>query len=143
MLAEPIAVAESLGLKAASGSPLAVVNQIKSGLPLSSLERLAKAISPGDRTFIYRFVPRSTLVRRKGTNKPRLSVDEGNRVASVAKVWEFALEIYGDAEKARQFLHRKHPMLEGQPPLDVAIDTGLGADIVINLLGRAAYGGGA
>ena len=31
----------------------------------------------------------------------------------------------------------------GKPPLDVALATGPGADLVINLLGRAAYGGGA
>jgi len=34
-------------------------------------------------------------------------------------------------------------MLDGKAPLDVALATGPGADVVINLLGRAAYGGGA
>jgi uncharacterized protein (DUF2384 family) len=33
-------------------------------------------------------------------------------------------------------------MLDGKPPLDVALATGPGADLVINILGRVAYGGG-
>ena len=35
-----------------------------------------------------------------------------------------------------------HPMLDNRAPLEVALATGLGADAVINLLGRAAYSGG-
>ena len=143
MMADTASLAVSLGLKVAQCSPLAVANSIKAGLPLSSLERLSKAIAPDDSSFPYRFVPRATLTRRKSANEPKLTVDEGNRVAAVAKVWETAMDIYHDETKARDFLSRPHPMLEGQRPIDVATDTGIGADLVINLLGRAAYGGGA
>jgi putative toxin-antitoxin system antitoxin component (TIGR02293 family) len=141
MLAEDLA--SSLGIRAGHASPLAVANRIKAGLPISSLERLAKKIAPDDKAFVYRFVPRATLTRRKGQDKPSLTVDEGNRVAAVAKVWDFAMEIYKDEEKARAFLHRPHALLDGQKPIDVAADTGVGADLVVNILGRAAYGGAA
>jgi len=43
--------------------------------------------------------------------------------------------------KVRDFLGRPHMMLDNQVPMDVALATGPGADAV-NLLGRAAYGGG-
>jgi uncharacterized protein (DUF2384 family) len=33
-------------------------------------------------------------------------------------------------------------MLDDKAPLEIALATGLGADAVINLLGRAAYSGG-
>jgi putative toxin-antitoxin system antitoxin component (TIGR02293 family) len=56
-------------------------------------------------------------------------------------VFSFALDIYKDNARARMFLTRPHSMLDEKTPLDVA--TGPGADIVINLLGRAAYGGAA
>src|SRR3546814_1676335 len=104
-----------------------------------SSDLLSKAIAPDDANFPYRFVPRATLTRRKSASAPKLTLDEGNRVAAVAKVWEFAMEIYRDEERAREFLYRQHPMLENQKPIDVATDTGVGADLVINLLGRAAY----
>src|SRR3546814_10295434 len=63
--------ADSLGLKVAQRSPLAMANSIKAGLPLSSLERLSKAIAPDDASFPYRFVPRATLTRRKSAREPR------------------------------------------------------------------------
>src|SRR3546814_9077601 len=102
-----------------------------------SSDLLSKAIAPDDANFPYRFVPRATLTRRKSASAPKLTLDEGNRVAAVAKVWEFAMEIYRDEERAREFLYRQHPMLENQKPIDVATDTGVGADLVINLLGRS------
>lgn len=54
----------------------------------------------------------------------------------------FALEIYGNADTARAFLSKPHVMLDGNVPFEVALATGPGADSVINVLGRAGYGGG-
>lgn len=142
MVADASNIADPLGLKLFQASPLAVINSIKAGLPLSSLELLSKVIAPNDSSFAYRFVPRATLTRRKNAREPKLTVDEGTRVTAVAKVWKFTMEIYDDEELAREFLYRHHPMLENQRPIDVATDTSIGADLVINLLGRAAYGGG-
>lgn len=143
MIAEKIGLAASLGLKTDKRSPLAISDSIKAGLPLSTLERLSKTIAPNDSSFPYRFVRRATLSRRKNASEPKLTVDEGNRLATVAKVWDFAMEIYGDEDQTREFLYRRHPMLENRRPIDVATDTSIGAEIVINLLGRAAYGGAA
>jgi len=53
-----------------------------------------------------------------------------------------ALEVYGAPEGARNFMRRPHPMLEGATPVDVVLAADSGADVVINLLGRAAYSGG-
>src|SRR3546814_11110194 len=71
--------ADSLGLKVAQRSPLAMANSIKAGLPLSSLERLSKAIAPADASFPYRFVPRATLTRRKSAREPKATIDEARK----------------------------------------------------------------
>ena len=63
-------------------------------------------------------------------------------MARLAKVFAFALDIYREPVRVRAFLSRPHAMLDGRLPLDVALATGPGADLVVNLLGRAAYGGG-
>jgi putative toxin-antitoxin system antitoxin component (TIGR02293 family) len=63
-------------------------------------------------------------------------------LARVAKVYAIALDIFHDPAKVRDFLWRPHMMLDNKAPLEVALATGPGADAVINLLGRAAYGGG-
>jgi len=86
-------------------------------------------------------VPKPTLERRRKEKQP-LSTEESDRLARIAKVFAFALEVFRDDAKVRRFLDSPHPMLDDKPPLEIALATGLGADAVINLLGRAAYSGG-
>lgn len=120
---------------------LGLAYSIQSGLPVSAIDHLAEAVAPDDRRFKFRLIPKATLERRRKTSK--LTSEEGDRLARLAKVFSFALDIYHDEDKAREFLSRPHMMLDGKPPLDIALATGPGADAVINILGRAAYGGGA
>ena len=56
-------------------------------------------------------------------------------------VREAALDIYKEPERVREFFEKPHPMLSMRPPIEVA-RTHEGAEQVLNLLGRAAYGGG-
>ena len=133
-----------LGLRIGTqATRLALAYSIEEGLPVEALDRLAYAVAPEDTGFRFRLIPKATLERRRRSPSQRLTSEEGDRLARLAKVFSFALDIYKTPEKAREFLGRPHPMLDGRPPLDVALGTSPGADIVINLLGRAAYGGGA
>lgn len=127
---------------ATSASRLALVASIEDGLPVTALDRLAETVAPQDARFKFRLIPKATLERRRRSSSQRLTSEEGDRLARLAKVFSFALDIYRAPERAREFLTRPHPMLEGRVPLDVALATSPGADLVVNLLGRAAYGGG-
>ena len=71
--------------------------------------------------------------------KQPLTAEQSDRMA---KVFALGLEIFRDEAKVREFLDRPHPIFYRKVPLEIALATGLGADAVINLLGRAAYGGG-
>ncbi len=123
-------------------SRLALATSIESGLPVAALDRLADTVAPDDARFKFRLVPKATLERRRRSTTQLLTSEEGDRLARLAKVFSFALDIYGTPERAREFLSRSHSMLDGKAPLDVALATSPGADLVVNLLGRAAYGGG-
>lgn len=128
-----------LGIRSGPEEPrLALARKILDGLPVSAVSKLAAMVAPEDNAFKYRLIPRATLDRRNKTS--RLTSEEGDRLARLAKVMSFALEIYKDPILAREFMSRSHAMLDGQAPLDVALATGPGADAVINVLGRAAYG---
>lgn len=129
--------------RSGEGSLLGLADSIQSGLPVSALDRLAAHVSPYDAGFKFRMIAKATLERRRKSASRRLTSEEGDRLARLAKVFSFALDIYKDEDRVRAFLARPHAMLDGKPPLDVALATGPGADVVINLLGRAAYGGGA
>ena len=132
-----------LGVKANAGNTrLGLANSIISGLPVSALDRLADVVAPDDTRFKFRLIPKATLERRKKSATRHLTSDEGDRLARLAKVYVFALDIYQDSGNVREFLNRPHVMLDNKPPLDVALATGPGADAVINLLGGIAYGGG-
>jgi putative toxin-antitoxin system antitoxin component (TIGR02293 family) len=132
-----------LGIRHLPGdSRLGLAHAIQKGLPVSALESLAQSVAPHDARFKFRLVAKATLERRRKSEDQRLSSEEGDRLARLAKVYSFALGIYKDPGKARAFLARPHAMLDDEAPLDVALATGPGADLVINLLGRAAYGGG-
>ena len=128
-----------LGVGRSKGTRLGLANSISAGLPVAALDRLAGIVAPDDTRFKYRLVPKATLERRSRGTK-RLSADEGDRLARLAKVFAMGLDVFHDEGLTREFLRRPHAMLDGQPPLDVALATGPGADAVINLLGRAAYG---
>jgi len=136
-------VAELLGVRPKKAeTALALAYSIQRGLPVSALDKFADRVSPQDaRRFSYRVVPKPTLERRRKEKQP-LSTEESDRLARIAKVFAFALEVFRDEAKVRSFLDRPHPMLDDKAPLEIALATGLGADAVINLLGRAAYSGG-
>lgn len=138
-----VAVAELLGVKPKSQeSALALANSVQKGLPVSALEKFATHVCPHDvRRFSYRVVSKATLERRR-REKKSLTTQESDRLARIAKVFAFALDIFRDEAKVRSFLERPHPMLDEKSPLEVALATGPGADAVINVLGRAAYSGG-
>jgi putative toxin-antitoxin system antitoxin component (TIGR02293 family) len=140
---QPASIESLLGVNAGrQASRLALAYSIESGLPVAALDRLAELVAPNDARFKFRLIPKATLERRRNSPSQKLTSEEGDRLARLAKVFSFALEIYKAPEGAREFLIRPHPMLDGKPPLDIALATGPGADLVINLLGRAAYGGG-
>ncbi len=137
-------VADVLGLPgqgAAALSPFGLISRIESGLPLGALDRMARLLAPDDAQFKYRLVPKATYERRK--SRHRLSSEEGARLARVARVWGLALDVWGSEAEARDFLFRAHPMLEDRRPIDLAIGGEIGAELVLDILGRLKYGSAA
>ena len=60
---------------------------------------------------------------------------------ALSKVFlETLRQYHDDREMAVAFLSRKHPMLGGRSPLDVARESVAGADLVLKLLDQAEAG---
>lgn len=137
-------VADVLGLPAkevGSRSPFGLMSRIEDGLPLGALERVARLLAPGDAQFKYKLISKASYERRKGTH--RLSFDEGTRLARVARVWGLALDVWQSEDAARDFLFRPHSMLEDKRPIEVVIKSEIGAELVLDILGRLKYGSAA
>lgn len=130
-------VAGVLGVPAPGGA-FGLIARIEDGLPVKALDRLASKLAPGDTQFKYRLIPKATYERRKASH--RLSSDEGGRLARLARIWALAVDVWGGEADARDFLFRPHAMLEDRRPVDVVIQSEIGAGLVLDVLGGLKYG---
>jgi putative toxin-antitoxin system antitoxin component (TIGR02293 family) len=119
-------------------NPFDLAAAVAKGLSVKAVDRLCSAVAPADPGLRYRIVPKATLARRQRTR--RLSRDESERLARLARIWAVALDVWGSEDAARQFLAKPHPLLAGRIPRDFAAETEIGAREVENLIGGLKYG---
>lgn len=135
-------IARILGLRGWSRmSDIRLVERVSAGLPVSAASALVRHIDPhGERLQVEDIVPRASYYRRKAQGKP-LSKQQSESIFALSKVFAETLRQYhDDKESASLFLSRKHPLLGGRSPLDVARESTAGADLVLKLLARAEAG---
>ena len=135
-------IAEALGgrkvLKADVGSPGALVRAVGSGLPYASLDALMDrfGLTRSDVAAALR-IPLRTMARRK--REHRLSADESDRLARLARIASEAARVLGDERKAGSWLRETNVALGGERPIDV-IRNDLGARQIEDVLGRIEFG---
>ncbi len=64
-------------------------------------------------------------------------------MALLANVWNVARDVWGSDGEARDFLFRPHPMAEDRLPIDLAIQSEFGAELIVDILGGLKYGSAA
>jgi putative toxin-antitoxin system antitoxin component (TIGR02293 family) len=138
---EAVQIAEFIGLPhAKTFSPMKLADTIKLGMPVTAVKNVVKRVDPlGTIVNVYDFVPKATLSRRAKDRK-RLSRDVSEKLWQVARVYVEAQRQYGDDGEARAFLSRPHPLLENRTPLEIAMETVAGTDLVLKLLSQAEAG---
>lgn len=110
---------------------------VREGLPFKALESAAEAL-----TLSWTAVEKTlhlsarTLRRRK---ESRLSLVESERVLRVVRVVARAQTVLGDLPTALDWLSSPNRALDGELPLGL-LDTDLGADQVLQVLGRIEFG---
>jgi putative toxin-antitoxin system antitoxin component (TIGR02293 family) len=136
---EAIRTAWHLGLRA--DSDLDLVKRVERGFPTKAADTLARRLDPrGEYLHVTDIIPKSTYHRRMKAKQP-FSKEESEKLFSLAKVFaEVARQYRNDMTRVGQFMARKHAMLEGRTPLDVAKETTAGADLVLKILARADAG---
>ncbi len=138
-------IAEMLGIKPKSRpfTSLDLAHEVGRGLPVAAIDRVCGAIAPSKPGLRYRIVSKATLARRQKAAKRRLSREESDRLARLARLWAFSVDVCGSEEAARRFLSDPYALLGGRVPLEVATETEIGARTVEELLGRLKYGSAA
>ena len=118
-------------------SPVQFVKAVDHITP-RSLDKMLAVVGTRDPEVVDRFVPRSTLKRRR--QEGVLSPVESGRVARFASVFTAARRVWGSPGAARDFLMRPHPLLEGETPFDLVTRSEFGAELVLDILGRLEAG---
>ena len=118
-----------------------LVALVETGLPISTAVTIARKLDPkGAYLEVHDLIPKATYYRRKKLKQP-LTKDQSEMIYALSKVFSEAIRHYhDDKESASLFLSRKHPLLGGRSPLDVARESTAGADLVMDLFARAEAG---
>ena len=115
-----------------------LIRQLKRGLPMTAFDDLQGAMAVPAKTLASAAnIAVRTLNRRR--KEGRLQTDESERLFRIAVLYDRAIEVLGDQERARAWFKEPKKALGMKTPLQYA-DTEPGAREVENLLGRLEYG---
>ena len=125
-------------LRAKPHSTLDWIEVIRNGIPAAAVESLLKAMRLS-RSELARTlgIPERTLARRK--REGVLTSEESAKLLRLARVAGRAGEVFENPEAALHWLKSPNSALSGATPLGL-LDTDIGAESVLDTLGRIEHG---
>ena len=135
-------VANLLGGKGVLGdkpqSSLDWVGVIREGIPAAAVESILSAVRVSQSELAHALgIPERTLARRK--REGVLNSEESSKVLRLARVISRASEVFEDPSAAVDWLKSPNAALRGNAPLSL-LDTDIGAESVLDTLGRIEHG---
>jgi len=125
-----------LGVK--PDSPLDWVGMIREGIPAAALESVLSAVNVSQSELAQALgIPERTLARRK--REGILNSEESSKLLRLARVVSRASEVFGEPAAAVNWLKSPNAALRGDAPLTL-LDTDIGAESVLDTLGRIEHG---
>ena len=119
-------------------SPLEWVALVRRGIPSGAVDSLAASTRLTQAELAAALgIPARTLVRRK--REGSLSSEESGRLLRLARVVERATEVFEDLDASLDWLKSENAALSGVTPLSL-LDTDIGAETVLDTLGRIEHG---
>jgi putative toxin-antitoxin system antitoxin component (TIGR02293 family) len=119
--------------------PTLSVEQARAGLPMSTLDELAKDLEI-ERALLAEILGVSirTLQRKAEVNE-RLGPAASDRLARVHRIYDLATHVLGEVAKAALWLTSRSRALNGETPLHL-LDTDIGAQRVQQELRQIEFG---
>ena len=121
-------------------SDVDLADAVAAGFDVNAIDAL-KQSGVTDAEVGYLIIKPRTLSHRRA-NGGRLTVDESDRAARVARGLVLAERTFANRDKASRWLHRNLGALGGRTPME-SIRTDAGARVVENLLARISWGAAA
>ena len=136
--AEQLGGLDILGCRVLSDADMA--RAVELGFPVDTIDELRKT-GVTDREIGNLIIKPRTLSHRRA-KRSRLTVEESDRAARVARIVALAGRTFANRDKADRWLHKELSALDGRRPMDL-IRTHAGARIVEDLLTGMAWGAAA
>ena len=125
-------------LQSVPRTPLEWVSLIRHGIPAQAVESLARMIQLTQAELAGSLgIPERTLARRK--REGLLNSEESAKVVRLARVVERCEEVFEDLDVALDWLKSPNAALCGATPMSL-LDTDIGAESVLDTLGRIEHG---
>jgi putative toxin-antitoxin system antitoxin component (TIGR02293 family) len=91
---------------------------VERGIPLSALEKFSAYSGISMKELLEVVIPLRTLKHRR-ERREALSLDESDRLARVARMFELAVKVYGDHDDGRQWLINPKKRFDGRTALSM------------------------
>jgi putative toxin-antitoxin system antitoxin component (TIGR02293 family) len=91
---------------------------IERGLPLKTLDEFSAYSGIPVKSLLEVVIPARTLKHRRQRKEP-LNLDESDRLARVARMYELAVKVYGDRKDGMEFMISPMPRFDGNAPIEV------------------------
>ena len=114
------------------------LQSVEAGLPVETMTSFASASGVEFKDLYDIVIPARTLKHRRSRKQP-LSSDESDKLARVVRVFEQAVQVFGDREHARKWLHQPRQRFDQRTPLSM-LRTDLGGRMVEEMLGQIEHG---
>ena len=125
-------------LQAKPRTPLDWVSVIRHGISSAAVDSLAKTIHVTQSELAVALgIPERTLARRK--KEGMLNSEESTKLVRLARVVERAEKVFENLDAALDWLKSPNAALSGTTPLSL-LDTDIGAESVLDTLGRIEHG---
>jgi putative toxin-antitoxin system antitoxin component (TIGR02293 family) len=126
------------GLKSSPRTPLQWVEVIRQGVPSSSVDSMARTMRLTQAELAAALgIAERTLARRK--RQGALSSEESAKIVRLARVVARATEVFEGLDPSLDWLKSPNATWSGATPLSL-LDTDIGAEAVLDTLGRIEHG---
>ncbi|KAF0101580.1 MAG: hypothetical protein FD187_1868 [bacterium] len=125
-------------LRSRPRSPMQWISVIRQGIPSAAVDSLVKTLHVTQSELASALgIPERTLARRK--KEGQFNSEESAKLVRLARVVGRAEEVFEDMGAALDWLKSNNAALSGVPPLSL-LDTDIGAEAVLDTLGRIEHG---
>jgi putative toxin-antitoxin system antitoxin component (TIGR02293 family) len=111
---------------------------VEAGVPVATMTQFVTASGMQLKDLYEVVIPARTLKHRRARKEP-LTSDESDKLVRLIRVYDQAVRVLGDKEKALYWLSEPKKRFEGRTPIQM-LHTDLGGRMVEEMLGQIYYG---